>query len=71
MPRATGDDGLISDGDEDRRQSLEVPDHLGLPELSAKHHDLALVDAVELEHRLGRFHADERVCSLFSPLSWS
>jgi metal-sulfur cluster biosynthetic enzyme len=46
------------DGNESRRQTLEVADHLGTPELPVDYHDLGLVNAVELEDRLGGIHAD-------------
>jgi len=46
------------DGDVRWWKLLEVSDHLGSPELATDNHDLVLINAVELEDRLGGIHAD-------------
>jgi hypothetical protein len=46
------------DGHERRQELLEVSDHLGSPELAADNHSLVLINAVELEYRLGGIHTD-------------
>ena len=46
------------DGNERRREFFEVSDHFSSPELATDNHNLVLINAVELEDRLGGIHAD-------------
>ena len=45
-------------GNERWWEFFEVSDHLSSPELATDNHNLVLINAVELGHRLGGIHAD-------------
>lgn len=56
-------------GDQRRRKSLEISDHLAPPHLAAEHYVFVFMNSVELKHGFRRVHANAHLCVHFALLS--